>query len=198
MTRRVQAPGFFEGVAVAAGMSVAGGALHVLLRVATPPAEARVLTIAAIGFGYLLYLLWRSPHAVGRVSLMLLWAGLTLPLLLLAPHWTLALQLTLLWLTRVLFLQQGVGAALADLLLVVIGLGSGLWAITATGSLAAALWTFFLVQAPFSAVGAILAGSPPSGASDTSEDDPFERAERSAAQSLRRLAQLSGARRAPR
>ncbi len=161
-------------------------------------AEARTLTIAAIGLGYLLYLLWRSPEAVGRISLVLLWAGVTVPVLLLAPHWTLALQLTLLWLTRVLFLQHGFGAALADLLLVVIGLGSGLWAITATGSLAAALWTFFLVQAPFSAAGGLLADPSRRTTADETDDDHFGRAERSAASSLRRLAQLNAQLRAGR
>lgn len=194
MTRPMERPGFFEGVMVAVVLSIAGGGLHVLLRIVAAPAEARTLTIAAIGFGYLLYLLWRSPEAVGRISLVLLWVGVTVPVLLLAPQWTLALQLTLLWLTRVLFLQRGLGATLADLLLVMVGLGGALWAVGTTGSLAAALWAFFLVQAPFSAVGDMLTGTPSSATSATSNDDRFERAERSASQSLRRLAQLSGAR----
>lgn len=190
MTQRPSLPGFFEGVMVALVLSLTGGALHVLLRLVATPWEARTLAIAAIGLGYTLYLVWRSPGAVGRVSLPLLWAVVSVPVLLLAPPWTLPAQLALLWLTRTLLLQQGFGAVLADLLLVVIGLGGALWAITATGSLAAALWTFFLVQAPFLAAGGLVASRPGPNTADTSAADRFEHAERSAAASLRRLALL--------
>jgi hypothetical protein len=177
---------------VALVLSITGGALHVLLRLVAAPWEARTLSIAAIGLGYGLYLVWRSPIAAGRISLVLLWAVVSVPVLLLAPHWTLPVQLALLWLTRALFWQQGIGAALADLLLIVVGLGGGLWALTATGSLAAALWTFFLVQAPFLAAGSLVSAAPPPSTADTNDEDHFERAERSASASLHRLAQRGG------
>ncbi len=202
MRRSTRAPGFFEGVAVATVLTVFGGATHILLRLlispgvahGIAPADARLLTIVAISLYYLLYLLWRSPETAGRISMAVLWACVSLPVLLLAPDWTLAVQLALLWLTRALFLQRGFSAVLADLGLVVVGVGAGLWAIAATGSLAAAIWTFLLVQAPFAVVGNFIPAADTPGNPNPIDDDRFERAERSAQSSLHRLAGAAGRR----
>ncbi|MGB5831750.1 MAG: hypothetical protein WBG92_07140 [Thiohalocapsa sp.] len=194
MTLPKRRPAFIEGVMVAAVLSISGGSLHLLLRLIASPWEARTLSIAAVGFGYLLYLLWRSPEPAGRISIALLWAGVTLAVLLLIPSWTLPVQLALLWITRVLYLQRGFSAAVLDLGLVMIGLGGGLWAITGTGSLAAAIWSFFLIQAPFAAAGDLLPHHGSAGESSRDPGDDFERAERSAASNLRRLAQADGRR----
>ncbi|ESQ14067.1 MAG TPA: hypothetical protein DDY14_08970 [Chromatiaceae bacterium] len=193
-------PGFFEGVAVAAVLSVTGGALEMLPRLLIPPpighglaaGDARPFAILTVSFCYLLYLLWRSPETAGRISVTMLWVGISLPVLLLAPHWILAVQLVLLWLTRMLFLQRSLSAALADLVLLMVGLGAGFWAIASTASLAAAIWTFLLVQAPFAALGNLMPAANPDHA-DPIDDDHFERAERNATASLRRL--VSAARR---
>ena len=197
-----QAPGFLEGVAVALVLTVFGGALHVSLRLLIlpvvahgfAPADARLMTIIAISLCYLLYLLWRSRETAGRISIAVLWACASLPVLLLAPDWTLPVQLALLWFTRALFLQRGFSAALADLVLVVVGLGAGLWAIAATGNLAAAIWTFLLVQAPFAVVGNFMPAADGPENRNPIDDDRFERAERSAQSSLHRLAGAAGRR----
>lgn len=212
MNRRARAPGFIEGVVVAAVLSVVGGALYILLRLLISPqiaqglaaSDARLLAIVAISLCYLLYLLWRSQESAGRISMVLLWVGISLPVLLLVPHWMLAVQLAHLWLTRSLFLQRGFSAALGDLGLIVVGIGAGLWAIASTGSLAAAIWTFFLVQAPFGAVGRLISSTLTPGNADPTEaelrdndltgNDRFERSEQSAAASLRRLANAAGRR----
>ena len=185
-------PGFLEGVAVAALASLAGGAAQALLWPLLGGAGARGLTLALVGVGYVFYLLRRSPEPAGRVSLLLVAGAATAGTLVLVPGWLLTVQLGLLWLTRSLLLHRGVLAALADLGLVLLGLGAGLWAITATGSLAAALWSFFLVQALFPTLGVLAARLTP-GAPATdgdASDQRFDQAECAAAASLRRLAAL--------
>ncbi len=189
-THRHAMPGFLEGVAVAALASLAGGALQTLFRLPLGSGLAGTLTLAVVGLGYLGYLLWRSPEPAGRVTLLLAGGGATAGTLLAAPHWLLALQLGLLWLTRSLLLQRGPIAALADLGLVLLGLGAGLWAIAATGSLAAALWCFFLVQALFPVLDNLGGRRPDTAGPDAHDDGRFDRAERSATASLRRLAAL--------
>jgi hypothetical protein len=191
MITRTSSPGFLEGVAVAAVAAVAGGSIHALGWLLLGPADSRALALAAVGLGYLVYLLWCSPEPAGRLSVVVAAVAATVMALLLAPAWTLPVQLGLVWLTRSIWLQRGPLAAIADLALVALGLGGALWAIGASGSLAAALWTFFLVQALFPVLGAAAARVMPAGSGADGTADAgqrFEQAERTAAASLRRLA----------
>jgi hypothetical protein len=70
------------------------------------------------------------------------------------PEWILeavsAEQASIVWLVRSLYFHNSLVTALLDLGLVGIGLLGGAWALINTGSAAAALWTFFLLQALFS------------------------------------------------
>jgi hypothetical protein len=179
-------PGFLEGAAVALALSLAGGAAHVLLGVLLLSPRVLPLTLALVGLGYLLYLLHRAGHRAGRVSALLLWLLATAGTLAVAPALMVPVQLLLLWTLRALFFQRGPVAALLDLGLVGLGLGAALWAVIAGASLALGLWCFFLVQALFPSIPAARRRGP-AEPRDTG-DDPFERAERSAAASLRRLA----------
>jgi hypothetical protein len=190
MSTSTRMPGFLEGVAVAAAASIATGAATALLAPLFGRADAMALALAGIGVGYGLYLAWRSPASGGRLLLPLALAAVTLLGLLFAPRWVLPAQLALLWLGRALLFPCGPLAALTDLGLVLLGLGGALWAIAATGSTAAAVWSFFLVQALFPALAAgVRRLRPPrSAAGDAPDTDPrFEQAARSAATSLRRL-----------
>jgi hypothetical protein len=191
MSTSTRLPGFLDGVGVAAAASIATGALTALLAPLVGRADATALALAGIGIGYGLYLAWRSPAAGGRLLLPLALAAATLLGLLIAPRWVLPAQLALLWLGRTLLFPCGPLAALADLGLVLLGLGAALWAIAATGSPAAAVWSFLLVQALFPALAAGVRrlGRPGAAAGDAPDTDPrFEPAARSAATSLRRLA----------
>jgi hypothetical protein len=192
--RPAAAPGFLEGVAVAAIASLSGGALlaltGLLLAPTLGPALARTATVAIVGLGYLTYLAWRSPVAAGRMILPLTAGAVSTGTLLLAPVWLLPTQLSVLWLTRVLLHQRGLLAALLDLALILLGLGAGLWAIAATGSTAAALWSFFLVQALFPILRGLPGRVPLDSAPAVDGDDRFDRAARSAASSLRRLSAI--------
>jgi hypothetical protein len=174
-------PGFLEGVVVAVVASLAGGALYRLLAALLGAPDALTSTAAAVGLGYLLYLLQRSDEPAGRISTVLVWLATTAACSVLSPGLVLPVQLALVWVVRALYHQPGLIAAAADLGLVLLGLGAALWALTGTGSLAAALWCFFLVQALFSAI-----PSPRPSRAVPGPDDRFGNAERSAARILRR------------
>jgi hypothetical protein len=185
-------PGFLEGVAVAGVASLGGGALLALIVLIVPPAlgsmTARIAALAIIGVGYLAYLAWRSPTAAGRVILPLTGGALSAAALLLVPVLLLPVQLGVLWLTRALLHQRGLLSALADLALVLLGLGAGIWALSATGSIAAALWSFFLVQALFPTLRGLDARRLRARSAPVVDGDArFERAAQSALSSLRRM-----------
>jgi len=182
-----QRPGFLEGVAVAVLASLAGGALYWLLRLVVATPEALAATLAGLGLGYLLYLLRRAAERVGRITAISIWIVATGACAALAPELLLPLQLALIWLVRALYLQPGLLAAAADLGLLSLGLGAALWALSSTGSLAVALWSFFLVQALFPAAADLLQ---PRLAGTPEPDDRFARAERRASACLRRLASI--------
>lgn len=186
------APGFMEGVAVAAIASLGGGAVLALVgpvfSSSLGPWSVRAVVLAIVALGYLAYLAWRSPVASGRVILPLIAAVVGAGTLLFAPVFLLPVELGVLWLTRALLHQRGPFSALADLALVLLGLGAGIWAMTATGSIAVALWCFFLVQALFPTVRGLDAGRSPSGSAPALDGDVrFDRAAQSALSSLRRL-----------
>jgi hypothetical protein len=184
-------PGFLEGVGVAAVLALAGGALFALLAVAFGQSASASLTVTAVGAAYLGYLCARSSEPTGRVTLALIWAAVSMPVLVLVPALSAAAQPALLWLARVVLLRRGPIGAGAEASLVLIGLGGAIWALTATGSVAAALWTFFLVQALFPAIDGMAAAGRGVRSRPGSEDDTgarFRRAQRSAVSSLERLA----------
>jgi hypothetical protein len=180
-------PTFLEGVGVALLASLGAGAAYAGLGLFFPVGLALRLVIAGLSLGYLLYLLGRSRERVGRISLLLLWGlmaagswllGLSLPLYVLA-------HLGLVWLVRVLYHQSGFLAALLDLGLAALGLGAALWAAGHSGSLFLACWSFFLVQALFTAIPVRFGGGP---APANPADDRFEQAHRAAEAALRSLA----------
>jgi hypothetical protein len=152
-----------------------------------PPREALALTAAALGLGYLLYLVARSSERVGRVLLVLTWLPITAATLALAPGvWSLVLvQLGLIWLARVWCFQGTPTAALLDLGLILTGAAAALWAGVHSGSLFLAVWCLLLVQALFGAIPA-RPGHRTSGA-EAAAPDPFDLACRSAEGALRRI-----------
>jgi hypothetical protein len=127
-----------------------------------------VLALAALPLGFTLQLLFS-----GTVALRLLWAIISLSYLLLAPKTTrrrpagiLILALILfgsaflastaaqallcvgtIWLFRSLKTYRSVFPAFLDLLLTATSAMFALWTFSRTGSIAASLWSFFLLQA---------------------------------------------------
>ncbi len=100
---------------------------------------------------YLVYLLQRARARIGKLVTVAAWA------LLAAVNWLLPVPLfeqilllaALTWLVRSLYFHASLISAALDFGLVAVGLAAAAWAVVNTGSLAAALWSFFLLQALF-------------------------------------------------
>jgi hypothetical protein len=184
------APGFPEGALVALLAALAGSLACAMLGMVLPGPMALALTLAALGLAYLLYLLGRSPERAGRLVMVSAWAAVTALAWGLSPGpWTqLAVQTGSVWLVRSLYFQSSPSGALLDLGLATLGLAAALWAGGHSGSLLLAIWCFFLVQAPFTAIPVHPLAAPPGGPAD-SGPDPFALAERAAGAALSRLAQ---------
>jgi hypothetical protein len=183
-------PGFFEGVALAFGFSLAGGLAYGALNLLFPADFALRLVIAGLGLAYLVYLLRRSRERVGRLTTLALWivvaagAGLwplSLPLYVLA-------HVGMLWLVRSLYFHNGFTAALADLMLNGFALAGAVWAAGRTGSLFLALWCFFLAQALFAAIPELLPN--PRAQAGPDAENRFQHAHRAAEAALRRLSSM--------
>jgi hypothetical protein len=133
-----------------------------------------------------LWILQRSRARVGRVVAFLAWLVLLGALVVFDPRlwlWLLALTLAC-WLTRSLYRYQHLTQALIDAVLAGFALMAAIVALRSSQSLFLALWSYYLVQ---SLTALIPAGSAEADAAPP-EEDPFERAQRSADAALRRLA----------
>ena len=142
-------PGFLEGAGVALALAVTGGVAFALLVPLLAGAFVLKGVVAAAGLGYLLFLCVCARVRNGRVVALAAWALATAATWALAPSLLLhlAAQACVLWLIRVLLLGRGFVAALADLGLVALGLVAAGWALERTGSVGAAIWSFFLAVA---------------------------------------------------
>lgn len=183
-------PTFYEGVKVAVLAAVLGSVGFTLLPAIVGTATALRLLFAGLTLAYLLYLLWRSGEATGRVVTLTAWVLLTG----VSWAWTpdpvlfLAGQVALIWLVRALYHQPGPLAALLDLGLSLFALAAGLWAFAQAGSMLLAIWTYFLVQALFVAIAAAGRQGPSASPDEERQPDRFQQAHRQAETALRRLA----------
>ncbi len=147
----MKAPGLVDGIVVALGISLGAAAAGLLFGhfIATGSLFQAVLWGATLA--YLVYLLRRSRARTGRIVVVSAWALATLGCWLVgaSPSAQVLIYAGLIWLVRSLYFHGSILAALLDLGLVGIGLAAAIWALLNTGSIAAALWSFFLVQALF-------------------------------------------------
>lgn len=184
-------PGFLEGAGVALALAVAGGVAFALLVPLLAGAFVLKGVVAAAGLGYLLFLCVCARVRNGRVVALAAWALATAATWALAPSLLLhlAAQAGVLWLLRVLLLGRGFVAALADLGLVALGLVAAGWALERTGSVGAAIWSFFLAVA----LAAFVPSRVPRRAARDADDAPdrFQQAHRAAEAALRALAARS-------
>ncbi len=185
-------PTFLEGVAVAFVASVLGGALYGALTGILPGSVIWHTLVAAIGLGYVLYLLARSRNPVGRITSLLLWvsaAGATwlteLPLM---PF--ILVHVGLVWLIRSVYFYASALSALADLGLSLVSLLAGVWAATGSGSPSLGIWSFFLVQALFGAIPPRMGDGARRRQLEDGRDDRFDRAHHAARAALRRLSSI--------
>ena len=147
----MKTPGIFDGVIVAAAISLGAGLTCLLLGgfLVYPALFDLVLYGAALA--YLIYLLKRSDARVGRVVVLGGWTLVTLACWIFDVHLLeqVLIQAGMIWLVRSLYFHSSMFTALLDFGLVSVGLAASAWAMVNTGSLIAAVWSFFLVQALF-------------------------------------------------
>lgn len=182
-------PDFLEGVAVALIASIGGGVLYTAGLAFFPGGGVLRLLIAALGLGYILYLLRRSREHVGRITVPAAW------LVMAAVTWFSAtplaiyvlLHLGAVWLIRSLYFYSSVLSALTDLCLSGFSLAAAVWALLHTGSVFAGLWCFFLVQALFVAIPATLPRRPGAQPQHPDREDRFQHAHRVAEAAMRKL-----------
>ena len=183
----MKGPGITAGMVFALLAGIGGGVLDTLAEIVFGPANALRLVVALSTLAYLLFLLRNSPRREGRVMVMIGWlvfaAGGSLIGLDLLP-W-IGLLLLMIWLVRVTYFHSGAIAALADLVLVVLGGSSSVWALLQTGSVGAALWCFFLTQTLHELIPPIAHRGVP--ARQVSAEDRFDSAYRAAREAVRQL-----------
>jgi hypothetical protein len=180
-------PSFLEGALVALAAAIGASIGYSGLRLALPASDALTLVLAALGLGYLLYLLARGWEPAGRVLLVLVWlaaTGISLALFPL-PLFQAATQAGLIWIPRVWCFERTPLAALLDLGLIGAGGLAALWTLLSTGSLFLAVWSLMLVQALFCAVPARPGHVPDLG--PVAAPDPFDLARRAAEVALSRI-----------
>jgi hypothetical protein len=110
-------PGFFEGVAVAAIASLAGGACYVALTTLFSSTAVLRFVVAGLALAYITYLLSRNEERVGRITVIALWLPAACVLWFIEPSFAayICAHLALVWLVRSLSLPLSLVAALADL-----------------------------------------------------------------------------------
>jgi hypothetical protein len=185
----MKAPGIIDGILVAVLIAIGVGFTTLITGFAGLGAQLDLVMPWAT-LAYLVYLFRRSDTRVGRVVAVAAWATLSLACWLFElPTSQHALaQAGLIWILRSLYFHDSLLTALLDLGLVAIGLVAGSWALINTGSAAAALWSFFLLQALFCLIPVFdpkLAEVQACGG----RNSPFQSAHRVAIDAVRKLSQ---------
>lgn len=147
----MKAPGFVDGVVVALAISLGAAAADLLFGRFVAAGSLFQAVLWGATLGYLVYLLRRSRARTGRIVVVSTWALATLGCWLVgaSPSEQVLIFAGLIWLVRSLYFHGSIVAALLDLGLVGIGIAAAVWALLNTGSVAGALWSFFLAQALF-------------------------------------------------
>ena len=184
-------PGIIDGIIVAAIISIIAGAASLLFGGFIGHGDLFNLLLLGATLIYLLYLLKRSPTRVGRVVLMSAWACVSLVgwFFGLALLEQILIQAAFIWLTRALYFHNSLFSAALDFGLVAVGLAAGAWAMVNTGSQAAALWSFFLLQALFCWIPELARKQRDGDIKAAAGNASFQSAHRVAADAVRKLTQ---------
>ena len=187
----MKTPGIIDGVIVAIVISLYAAAASLILGGIIAYTTLFSMVLYGSSLIYLIYLLKRSKAKVGRVVVIVSWVVTSfgcwffeIPL-----STQVLIQAGLIWLVRALYFHSSILAATLDGALVSVGFAASAWALLNTGSLAGALWSFFLVQALFCWIPDLHRKQ--SGASDHNQYDqsPFQSAHRVALDAVRKLTQ---------
>ena len=198
--RTAKRPSFSEGVVVAIGLALVAAALVPITAIFVSglfPIEIAVVTVTTL---YVLYLIARGQHSVGRLVIAAIWLT-TVTVALFAGFGLLFLALALgcgIWLARLIYFRHGFIDSLLDLMLVAIGGLAAVATLVHTSSFFLAVWVFLLCQAAHVTIPAITAlrsrqvssyGPQANHVDQTSKptSDRFARALSAAESSLRRM-----------
>lgn len=184
-------PAILDGVTVAAVISVGAGAVSLLLGGLLIYGMLFELLLYAASLCYLLYLLKRSKARVGRIVVIAGWALASIGCWIfdIALIQQVLIQAGIIWLVRSLYFHSSILGAVLDFGLVSAGLAGAAWAMLNTGSLVAALWSFFLVQALFGLLPQFLRSRENSTPQISVTPSSFQSAHRVASDALRKLSQ---------
>jgi hypothetical protein len=150
-TSNIKSPGIIKGIITALVISLMVGIASLLLSGFIVQTTLFSFVLYAATLAYLIYLLKNSSARIGRVVVISSWAVISMASWLFdVPLITQVLiQAGSIWLVRSLYFHTSLLTALLDLGLVSVGLAASAWAMVNTGSLATAVWSFFLTQALF-------------------------------------------------
>jgi len=187
----MKTPGIIDGLIVAIVISLGAGAASLVLGGFIAYSTLFNLVLCTAALSYLVYLLKRSKAKVGRVVVIASWAATSLGCWFLdVPLFTQVLiQAGFIWLVRSLYFHGSIFAAALDFGLVSAGLATSAWAMVNTGSLAGALWSFFLVQALFCWIPDLARKQPGDIYRQQHDQSPFQSAHRVALDAVRKLTQ---------
>jgi len=180
-------PSFGRALAAAFVLSLCGAAVLAALAPFAGTGTALRVSVALLGFAYVLYLMASSGERVGRVTTVALWiVAASFAWFTGLPFVAYALvHVALIWLVRSLYCYSGVLPALADLGLSLLGAAFAVWAAQRSGGAWLAFWCFFLVQAFHVLIPPAVGAGTEDGSA--AADDAFARAQRAADAAVRRL-----------
>jgi len=182
-------PTFFHGVVVAAVLAFAASVLIAALTPFVGVGSIVRLVIPAVSLAYVMYLLRSSTERVGRITTLSLWSALAIATWWIGPPlpFYVLVHVCAVWLVRSLYFYSGIFPALMDLGLSAMSVSAFIWAISRTGSVFLAAWSFFLVQALFVAIPASMSRQKKATGAAVTDNEPFDRARRQADQALQQI-----------
>lgn len=182
-------PGLLRTAIVGLAVSLAGGAAFTTLAPMLGPGTTLRLAIPLMGFAWLACLLRGQPGAPGRITAFAFWCAVSTAAWLIAPPFSvyLLVHVAALWLVRSLYFYTGALPALMDMTLSALSLLAASWAMTRSGSVFLAAWSFFLVQALFVLIPPRMKAWRTGAGAKDDEKQAFERARERAEAALRQL-----------
>lgn len=184
-------PAILDGVTFAVIVSLGAGLASMLLGGLLIYGVLFELIMYSATLLYLLYLLKRSSARVGRVVVIAGWALISLGCWFfdVALLQQVLIQAGIIWLVRSLYFHASLFSASLDFGLVSAGLAAAAWALLNTGSLVAALWSFFLLQSLFCWLPQLARKRASGGIADDRQQSRFQSAHRIALDAVRKLSQ---------
>ena len=193
-------PNLSEGILVAIIISLVVTVILTVMSAFFPTRWLLQFMIAGVSFSYVVYLLVRSTEKVGKLTVIVAWASVSIFTWLFSPSIivTLFVHVGLIWLVRALYFYTSLLVALLDLGLILFAMAAGIWVLSYTNSLFLGVWSFFLLQSLFVLLPEDLSKSNSrkktmvfgvrTNTTEDSRKDPFELAHQTAQAALRQLA----------